>query len=200
MNEKFYNLTNEKQDCMINGAMEVFAINGFKRASTDEMVRVSGVSKGLWFHYFDNKLGLYSFVVSYGVKYALLELSLNVEKEEQDFFKVRRGIERAKVAMMEKYPYLPLLLISLLRETDEDALMAVSDIRDKYADTVSEMQIQTNREFLRRKEEAGKLMDIITFALDGLLEAHYRKPVFRKERFLEEADGYLDYMKSLSYR
>ena len=58
MNEKFYNLTNEKQDCMINGAMEVFAINGFKRASTDEMVRVSGVSKGLWFHYFDNKLGL----------------------------------------------------------------------------------------------------------------------------------------------
>ena len=113
---------------------------------------------------------------------------------------MRRGIERAKVAMMEKYPYLPLLLISLLRETDEDALMAVSDIRDKYADTVSEMQIQTNREFLRRKEEAGKLIDIITFALDGLLEAHYRKPVFRKERFLEEADGYLDYMKSLSYR
>ena len=39
MNEKFFELKKEKQDRMINGAMKVFARNGYKRASTDEMVK-----------------------------------------------------------------------------------------------------------------------------------------------------------------
>ena len=69
MNEKFFELKKEKQDRMINGAMKVFARNGYKRASTDDMVKEAGVSKGLWFHYFGNKLGLYDFIADYAVKY-----------------------------------------------------------------------------------------------------------------------------------
>ena len=49
MNEKFFDLAREKQDRMINGAIEVFAKNGYKHASTDDMVKTVGVSKGLWF-------------------------------------------------------------------------------------------------------------------------------------------------------
>ena len=63
MNDKFFDLKKEKQDKMINGAMQVFACKGYKNASTDDMVRDTGVSKGLWFHYFENKLGLYTFVL-----------------------------------------------------------------------------------------------------------------------------------------
>ena len=62
MNDKFFELSKEKQDRMINGAVRVFAENGYKHASTDDMVKVAGVSKGLWFHYFGNKLGLYEFM------------------------------------------------------------------------------------------------------------------------------------------
>ena len=57
MNEKFFDLAREKQDRMINGAIEVFAKNGYKHASTDDMVKTVGVSKGLWFHYFGSKVG-----------------------------------------------------------------------------------------------------------------------------------------------
>ena len=39
MNEKFFDLKKEKQDRMINAALKVFAENGFRRASTDEMVK-----------------------------------------------------------------------------------------------------------------------------------------------------------------
>ena len=56
MNDKFFDLSREKQDRMINGAIEVFAKNGFKHASTDDMVKAVDVSKGLWFHYFGSKL------------------------------------------------------------------------------------------------------------------------------------------------
>lgn len=67
MNEKFFDLKKEKQDRMINAALKVFAENGFRRASTDEMVKEAGISKGLLFHYLSARPGcmnLYLITVS----------------------------------------------------------------------------------------------------------------------------------------
>ena len=102
MNEKFYEQKKEKQDLMINGAMRVFARNGYRNASTDDMGKVSGVSKGLWFHYFENKKGLYQFVAVYGIKYALLELELGIDETETDYFKIMQAMEEVKMKLMEK--------------------------------------------------------------------------------------------------
>ena len=88
MNEKFFDLKKEKQDRMINAALKVFAMNGYGHASTDEIVREAGISKGLLFHYFISKLGLYAFVYDYSVRYLLLELTTGVNREETDFFKL----------------------------------------------------------------------------------------------------------------
>ena len=62
MNEKFFDLNREKQDRMINAALRVFAKNGYRHASTDVIVREAGISKGLLFHYFTNKIGLFSLI------------------------------------------------------------------------------------------------------------------------------------------
>ena len=58
MNDKFFDLSREKQDRMINGALGVFAKNGFKHASTDDMVKAVDVSKGFWCHCLGSKLGV----------------------------------------------------------------------------------------------------------------------------------------------
>ena len=50
MNNKFFDLKKEKQDRMINAALKVFAIYGFNKASTDDIVKEAGISKGLLFH------------------------------------------------------------------------------------------------------------------------------------------------------
>ena len=52
---------------MINAALKVFAKNGYKHASTDDIVKEAGISKGLLFHYFVSKMGLYSFLLDYSV-------------------------------------------------------------------------------------------------------------------------------------
>ncbi|MBR6395680.1 MAG: helix-turn-helix transcriptional regulator, partial [Lachnospiraceae bacterium] len=59
MNERFFELKKEKQDRMINAALRVFSQYGYRHASTDEIVREAGISKGLLFHYFESKKGLY---------------------------------------------------------------------------------------------------------------------------------------------
>ena len=51
MNSKFFDLKKEKQDRMINAALKVFAMQGYRHASTDDIVREAGISKGLLFHY-----------------------------------------------------------------------------------------------------------------------------------------------------
>ena len=102
MNEKFFDLAREKQDRMINGAVEVFAKNGYKHASTDDMVKAVGVSKGLWFHYFGSKEGIYVFVYDYCVKYMLLELSTMVDENEKDYFELIRQIALAKTKVGKK--------------------------------------------------------------------------------------------------
>lgn len=54
---------------MINAALKVFALNGYRHASTDDIVREAAISKGLLFHYFENKLGVYalSMTTVYGI-------------------------------------------------------------------------------------------------------------------------------------
>ena len=59
MNHKFFDVSKEKQDRIINAALLVFAQNGYRHAGTDEVVRRACISKGLLFHYFESKLGLY---------------------------------------------------------------------------------------------------------------------------------------------
>jgi AcrR family transcriptional regulator len=47
MNERFFELKKDRQDRIINGAMRIFAQNGYRHASTDEMVAAASISKGL---------------------------------------------------------------------------------------------------------------------------------------------------------
>ena len=139
MNAKFFDLKKEKQDRMINGAMKVFALNGYKRASTDEMVKEAGISKGLWFHYFDSKLGLYSFITEYAIRYMNMELQAMINREPQDYFATRLQFEKTKLMVRKSYPYIPLFLASLEKERDEDALLAVMDSVEAYRNSIKKI-------------------------------------------------------------
>ncbi len=59
MNSKFFDLKKEKQDRMINASLKIFALQGYRHASTDDIVKEAAISKGLLFHYFGSKLGVY---------------------------------------------------------------------------------------------------------------------------------------------
>ena len=64
MTSKFLNLHKEKQQRILNAALNEFANKGFDRASTNEIVKSAGISKGLLFHYFNNKKDFSSFCLN----------------------------------------------------------------------------------------------------------------------------------------
>ena len=127
MNDKFFDLKKEKQDRMINAALKIFGQLGYRFASTDDIVREAGISKGLLFHYFGSKLGLYSFIYDYSVRYMSMELKASVNPKETDFFAIYKQMEIGKLQVLKNYPCMQLFLDKCNEETVSEALLAIEE-------------------------------------------------------------------------
>lgn len=197
MNEKFFELKKDKQDRMINGAMKVFAKNGYKRASTDDMVKEAGISKGLWFHYFGNKLGLYSFIAEYAVKYMNMELAAISNRHPKDYFETTLAVEKTKLAVRKLYPYIPLFLSSMERETDEEALSVIGEYKDAYRKARLKAYEQVTMERFRDVVSMNVLARTLGLTLDGFLREAYDDEEFSEENYKTEVEEYLHMMSAL---
>ncbi len=198
MNEKFFDLKKEKQDRMINGAMKVFALNGFARASTDEMVKEAGVSKGLWFHYFDNKIGLYTFVTDYAIKYICMELAASFSADTTDYFDTVYGIEMVKMSVRKSYPYVPLFLSSLDQENNEEALAAVGEYIRYYHDKVAAAYEQVDKSAFASFVDEEIFEQTVRFTMKGILEEEYAKESFDEASYMERLKAFLRQMRKMS--
>ncbi len=195
MNDKFFDLSREKQDRMINGAIEVFAKNGFKHASTDDMVKAVDVSKGLWFHYFGSKLGLYTFVYGYSVKYMILELSSVVDTEERNYFELTKQIEFAKMRMGKSYPYMARFLQRALEETDEEVLAQTQEDRRTYLERMDGFTRNGEIPGITDRTTREKLKKIAQYTIDGIVRE--KSPTAEPEAVYKEIKNYLDMLYSM---
>lgn len=198
MNEKFFELRKEKQDRMINGALKVFSQYGYHHASTDEIVREAGISKGLLFHYFENKIGLYTFLYDYSTRFVSLELSANVDRNESGYFPLYSQILAAKADTMSQYPFIFPFLDKAEDETDPDALEAIREMRSKYQGNLKELRDRADVTTLKSGVDYLKLWDILDYTVKGLLLRRIRSENYRADLFKQEADEYVEMMRRIS--
>lgn len=104
MFSKFLSLDSEKQDRIINAAIKEFAQKGYDSASTNEIVKEAGISKGLLFHYFQSKKQLFFFLFDYCYNLVADEFYKKVDLTERDFFKRIRQSVLIKMDLQTKYP------------------------------------------------------------------------------------------------
>lgn len=200
MNSKFFDLAKEKQDRMINAALKVFAENGYKGASTDDIVKEAGISKGLLFHYFTNKIGLYTFVYDYSVRYMMLEMTTAVSGRETDFFEVYKQTENAKMQILKNYPYMQEFLNRAMYEDVSEALLAIEDKRNLLTDCYEKMRAQIDFSVFKPEVEIDKLVKMLDLTIQGLMTEHFREGSFQPEMLYTEVIGYLDMMKKLTVK
>ena len=62
--QTFFNLLNKKRQIIINAAVEEFIAHGLENASTNRIVEKSGISKGSFYQYFEDKQDLFMHLVS----------------------------------------------------------------------------------------------------------------------------------------
>lgn len=189
MNEKFFDLKKEKQDRIINAALAQFSQCGYKQASTDTIVAQACISKGLLFHYFISKEGLYDFLYGYSLKYMNMELSPESAPEGEGFFDTRRRIEEGRVNVMKNFPCMPLFLINAVNDTDQVAQNVIREASDSYESIMERFYAKASKDGL--KLPADRLIYIIDQTLNGLMEKHLRQETFRPAVYREEALSYL---------
>lgn len=197
MNDKFFELQKEKQDRMINAALKVFAMQGYKHASTDDIVKEAAISKGLLFHYFESKLGVYEFIYEYSVRYMVLELSTMVSKSETNLFEVMKQMEFARMNAMKEYPYMQQFLNRAMSEDVGEVLLATEEKREILEQEYHRLNEQIKFSGFPTGVDGRKLHKMMDFTIKGLLTERFMENSFQPEMFYEEVVEYLNMMKVL---
>jgi AcrR family transcriptional regulator len=73
--QTFFNLPEEKREKIVNAAVDEFAEYGLENASTNRIVKNSGIAKGSFYQYFEDKQDVFMYLLSV------------LEREKMDFFK-----------------------------------------------------------------------------------------------------------------
>ena len=191
MNEKFFDLAREKQDRMINGAIEVFAKNGYKHASTDDMVKTVGVSKGLWFHYFGSKEGIYVFVYDYCVKYMLLELSTIVDENETNYFELMRQIAKTKVKVGRSYPYLTIFLEEAAHEPEQALAVKTAASRQSYEERLDAYLKHAEIDNVSDKGRRERIKKMLEYTISGIIREKTAQAA-ETDAIFREIKAYID--------
>ncbi|HET6596572.1 MAG TPA: TetR/AcrR family transcriptional regulator [Anaerolineales bacterium] len=71
----FFNLPEEKRETIFNAAVEEFAQYGLENASTNRIVKTSGIAKGSFYQYFEDKQDVFMHMLDV------------IEQKEKEFFK-----------------------------------------------------------------------------------------------------------------
>ncbi len=73
--QTFFNLPEEKREKIVSAAVDEFAEYGFEAASINRIVANSGIAKGSFYQYFEDKQDVFMYLLSV------------LEKEKMDYFK-----------------------------------------------------------------------------------------------------------------
>ena len=199
MNSKFFDVKKDKQDAIINAALKTFALKGYKDASTDVIVKEAGISKGLLFHYFTSKQGLYDFICDYSTKYMTLELTRAVKKSEKDCFELMSQISMGRVRVMKNYPFMHRFLRSIRNEEDKEALEVIGSNVEDMERTYRKLYDNIDSKKLIRPEQLPRIINIIDWMCDGFLKEKFNTEAPDPDELYEEYSEYLTLLRTHFY-
>lgn len=125
MEKKFESLDGQKRDRILNAAFEVFSKNSFQKASTNEIVALADISKGILFHYFKSKQALYDYLKHFAFKTLIDAIEEELDWSETDFFQRLKAIGIIKTRILVKYPYMTNFIQVLHEQMSIEDMMAL---------------------------------------------------------------------------
>lgn len=204
---KFMTMEEEKRQRVIDAALKEFS-KGYMAASTDVIVKEAGISKGLLFHYFGSKRGLFLFLI----RYALAIYFAEYEKIISDTHDFLENIRIGSKLKMELSLQNPLVFGFMLK-----AYAAMQDVfpeglpEDMLNLTNTGMrqicQISNNGQTLFKEGiDSEKAQNIIIWTMNGFIDTLFRYgdnvDAYKAhyDELAKELDEYLQMLRKILYR
>ena len=198
------NMDPEKRDRIINAALEEFGKHEFEKASTNTIVKNAGISKGLLFHYFENKKSLLEYLESYVIKTVISTLKEELDWEESDFFNRLKQVALIKGRLTLRYPFMFEFFTNIIEKMDYDALLKY---REDFAPGLMEKIYTHNIDYSKFKPEMDmeKTMKIINwviekYSIDLLDTLRNSKEPWDYATINVEFEQYMDILREAFYR
>ncbi len=204
MDEIFKNVDEDKRARIINCSFEEFGKNGFKKASTNNIVKNAKVSKGILFHYFGNKQGLYEKLTEYALNLINDSLEDGINWDESDFFLRAKRAVIIKASLTNRYPYIYEFLMVVFQgmKMEEIQLKAMS-----YSAELVNKTYTHNIDFTLFKADLDMTvtMNIIKWTFEKMSADAWEKSLVEGtpldiERMGKDADIYIDALRKAFYK
>lgn len=207
MHSKFEALDVEKQQRILNAAMKEFAVRGYDRASTNRIVEDAGIAKGLLFHYFKSKKGLFLYLYDRGLRDVTERVFQGVDFSERDFFRRIAQAQRVKLALIQAYPDIMNFLKAAYVEESPD----VRNELEERTSGLMAMNFQrifedVDTSVFREGLDKGLVMKTIVWAYEGFANSYtdairHMDSLDQESRpMLQAADAYAAFLKQCFYR
>ncbi|MDR2196852.1 MAG: TetR/AcrR family transcriptional regulator [Coriobacteriales bacterium] len=196
----------EKQQRIIDAALEEFANRDYASASTNAIVKRADISKGLLFHYFGDKQGLYLYLLDHITQEHYAEAAAGIDPACDDIFAI---MQKSIEAKLDVTPH-DLLATRLYMRAMTDDLPArarafVSQMTGAAYDTFALMVALLDEDRLRTGLDRDMVVCTINWASEGLVNhllatvgSQIDNAEFRQ--MMEYTKQYFDFLRRLFYR
>lgn len=205
MFSKFLNLEPEKQERIISVAIKEFAQRGYENASTNEIVKEAGISKGILFHYFKNKNNLYMYLYDYCLELYLREFYSKINFDEKDIILRLRQSSAIKLELLKKYPDIFEFIEAAFFENSSDIKSEVTKknevlIKEGYAKLFGNIDTSKFKEGL----DINKILNIMLSTFNSIVDQIQKKGKILNnaeyKKLFAEVDDYIEIFKKCFYK
>lgn len=210
MYDNFEKLPQEKKDKIINAAINEFSRESYSSASTNNIIKESGISKGALFNYFGSKKDLYLYVVDhltdYYINYMIKRMKINSRDIFQriiDWTELKASVAFENPAVSNFFAYAFAKVPEELREEIEIRYRKLYELGHKL--TTEDIDLSKFRDDIDKE----KAVELIVITLDGLTQkriAAYKtmegsgyNPQ-KADIFNEELKDYIAVLKKVFYK
>ena len=168
MHENFMGLKEEKRDIIINSALLEFAAKGYDLASTNEMVKAAGISKGALFHYFVSKKDLFFFLCDFVFEVVSKEFYEQIGHCSGDLLIRYRRAAMLKGAVYQRHPPMFEFIKRLTVEKSPEVSADLKELLEKMINYGYECLLgNLDTSLFRQDVPADKIRDLISWALEN---------------------------------
>lgn len=206
MTYKFESLPEEKQLSILNAAIHIFAVSGYEKASTNEIVKSAGISKGLLFHYFTSKKKLYLYLYDYCIQYVIDVFYEKLDMTQTDFFKMIQESTAIKMNIHRKHPH----IFAFMQQAYYEPLPELeSEIYQKslaiMAEQTQKMFQNIDRTLFRSDLDVDLCIKTLLWSMEGFIQERVQQAKSLKqdldyEALVAESSIYLDFFRRTYYK
>lgn len=204
---KFLAISDEKRERILNAAMKEFARKGYELASTNEIIKDAGISKGLLFHYFRTKKELFLFLYDYYVELTLKEMYEKIDYSIQDIFNRFQQMAGIKFRLLDRHPDMYHFFETAYLETAEEVHAELTQRNKAMVETHAFKVFEgVDYSLFKPELDISKTVNIILWTLEGYgksrLEAErlMGNEAIDYEKMFADAADYMNLLKQLLYR